>query len=169
MINDHIVKDYHFRKDYLTAMDCTHVLGTWDLSQTLVAFVLHCAFSNELKLCEGNWCAQTDGSLPVSYYWCQYLQRSAGPLISADVESERQDSGNRNPYFSSEARTLIYISCVFLEHETKWNGLRTFKRLVMWSLELFEVPLFKTIHWVNSHLAFKMVKTTEKTRLNSSA
>ena len=26
---------------------------------------------------------QTDGSAPVSYYWCQYLQRGrAGPLIS---------------------------------------------------------------------------------------
>ena len=81
----------------------------------------------------GNWCcgAQTDGSPPVSYYWCQYLQSSAGPLISTDVESEkRQDlGGNRNPYFPSVAGTLIIISCVFLEHETfcskradSWNN-----------------------------------------------
>ena len=31
----------------------------------------------------GGGAPQTDGSAPVSYYWCQYLQRGrAGPLIS---------------------------------------------------------------------------------------
>ena len=65
-------------------------------AQGCAAF-LRCAFSNEPKLGLGNWClglgtpcaGRTDGSLPVSYYRCQYLQSSAGPLISADVESEK--------------------------------------------------------------------------------
>ena len=89
----------------------------------------------------GNWCcgAQTDGSAPVSYYWCQYLQSSAGPLISTDVESERRQDlgGNRNPYFSSDAGTLIITSCIFPDHQTKItccskHAKQTFKHVLCW-------------------------------------
>ena len=71
---------------------------------------------------------QTDGSAPVSYYWCQYLQRGrAGPLISTSCcrcgigeEARRsrakvERGGNRTPNFHSDifTGTLIIITCMF--------------------------------------------------------
>ena len=72
---------------------------------------------------------QTDGSVPVSYYWCQYLQRGrAGPLISTSCcrcgigeEARRSRAkvggrgGNRTPNFHSDifTGTLIIITCMF--------------------------------------------------------